>query len=102
MDRDLSFPPFIPAPELLFVSAGILIFYKNKKTRGTEGLQKVRLGWRRRGRLNTLSLSLAFQERGIFSFLRDWPLTHQLSQAPGSHQSKALTKRKGTNLQTEK
>lgn len=49
MDRDLRFTPFILSPELLFVSGGILIFYKNKKTRGTEGLQKVRLGWRRRG-----------------------------------------------------
>jgi len=49
MDRDLRFPPFILSPELLFVSGGILIFYKNKKTRGTKGLQKVRLGWRRRG-----------------------------------------------------
>lgn len=44
MDRDLSFPPFILASELLFVSEGILIFYKNKKTRGTMGPQKVSLG----------------------------------------------------------
>lgn len=48
-DRDLSFLPFILASELLFVSEGILIFYKNKKTRGTKGPQKVSLGWRRRG-----------------------------------------------------
>lgn len=46
MDRDLSFLPFILASELLFVSEGILIFYKNKKTRhqgaaeGQRGLEK--------------------------------------------------------------
>lgn len=51
MDRDLSFLPFILASELLFVSEGILIFYKNKKTRGTKGPQKVSLGWRRRGKV---------------------------------------------------
>lgn len=69
MDRDLSFLPFILASELLFVSEGILIFYKNKKTRGTKGLQKVSLGWGGGDRPSTPSLSLAFQDKGMFSFL---------------------------------
>lgn len=41
--------PIYSSSELLFVSEGILIFSKNKKTRGTKGPQKVSLGWRRRG-----------------------------------------------------
>lgn len=62
MDRDLGLPPFILAPELLSVSEGILIFYKNKKTRGTTGPQKVSMDWGGGGGggLSTLSLSLAF------------------------------------------
>lgn len=67
MDRDLRFPPFILLPELLFVSGGILIFYKNKKTRGTKGLQKVRLGWRRRGS-GTLCLCHLPSKRDDFFF----------------------------------
>ena len=69
MDRDLSFLPFILASELLFVSERILIFYKNKKTRGTKGRR--RSAWAREGggRFSTLSLSLGFQQKGIFSFL---------------------------------
>lgn len=82
MDRDLSSLPFILASELLFVSEGILIFYKNKKTRGTKGPQKVSMGWRRRGRVSTLSLSLAFQEKGKFSFRGDQLLIHHLRKAP--------------------
>lgn len=69
MDRDLSFLPFIPASELLFVSEGILIFYKNKKTRSTKGPQKVSLAEEGGGRFSILSLSLAFQQKGVFSFL---------------------------------
>lgn len=68
MDRDLSFLPFILAPELLFVSERILIFYKNKKTRGTKGRR--RSAWAGEGgdRSSIPSLSLAFQEKGLFSF----------------------------------
>lgn len=51
MDRDLGFLSYILASELLFVSEGILIFYKNKKTRGTKGPQKVSSDWRRRGKV---------------------------------------------------
>ena len=67
MDRDLSFPPFILASELLFVSEGILIFYKNKKTRGTKGPQKVSLGLsRRRGALALYLCHLASKRREYF------------------------------------